>query len=78
VSFLLLLYNKIVSVAKENAHLMEQKSGRESSLSDEETTNYLNRVINELKQKEAEVVGSNPTRSTSFLLYNYGIGLNSI
>jgi hypothetical protein len=48
-----------LSVAKEDAHLMEQKSKRESSLSDEEITNYPNRVINELKQKEAEVVGSN-------------------
>jgi hypothetical protein len=29
-------------------------------------------------QKFAEVVGSNPTRSTSFLLYNYGLGMSSI
>lgn len=43
--------NKIVSVAKENAHLMEQKSGTESSLTDEDITNYLNRVINEVKQE---------------------------
>jgi hypothetical protein len=43
--------NKIVSVAKENAHLMEQKSGTETSLTDEDITNYLNRVINEVKQE---------------------------
>jgi hypothetical protein len=45
------LQNKIVSVAKENAHLMEQKSGTEPSLTDEEIKNYLNRVINEVNQK---------------------------
>ena len=45
------LQNKIISAAKENAQLMEQKSGTEPSLTDEDITNYLNRVINEVKQK---------------------------
>jgi hypothetical protein len=45
------LQNKIVGVAKENAQLMEQKSGTEPSLSDEEITNYINSVINEVQQK---------------------------
>jgi len=45
------LQNKIIAVAKENAQLMEQKSGTEPSLTDEDITNYLNRVINEVKQK---------------------------
>jgi hypothetical protein len=45
------LQNKIMSVAKENAQLMEQKSGTEPSLTDEDITNYLNRIINEVKQK---------------------------
>lgn len=45
------LQNKIVSVAKENAQLMEQKSGTEPSLTDEEIKNYLNRVISEVNQK---------------------------
>ncbi len=31
--------NKIVSVAKENAHLLKQRSGREPSLSDEDIKN---------------------------------------
>jgi hypothetical protein len=31
---------------------MEQESGTESSLTDEDITNYLNRVINEVKQKK--------------------------
>ncbi len=45
------LQNKIVGVAKENAQLMEQKSGTEPYLTDEDITNYLNRVINEVNQK---------------------------
>jgi hypothetical protein len=43
--------NKIISVTKENAQLMEQESGTEPSLSDEEITDYLNRVINEIRRK---------------------------
>lgn len=46
------LQNKIVSVTKENAQLMEQKSGTEPSLTDDDITNYLNQVINEVKQKK--------------------------
>jgi hypothetical protein len=46
------LQNKILSVTKENAQLMEQKSGTEPSLSDEDMTNYLNRIINEVKGKK--------------------------
>jgi hypothetical protein len=45
------LQNKIVSVTKENAELMEQKSGTEPSLTDEDITNYLNRVINERRKR---------------------------
>jgi hypothetical protein len=45
------LQNKIVSVIKENAQLMEQKSGTEPSLTDEDITNYLNRVINEIRRE---------------------------
>lgn len=45
------LQNKIVNIAKENAQLMEQKSGTEPSLTDEEIKNYLNRVITEVSQK---------------------------
>lgn len=46
------LQNKIVSVTKENAQLMEQQSGTEPSLTDDDIRNYLNRVINEVKQKK--------------------------
>jgi hypothetical protein len=46
------LQNKIVSVTKKNAQLMEQESGTEPSLTDDDITNYLNRVINEVKQKK--------------------------
>jgi hypothetical protein len=45
------LQNKIMSIAKENAQVMEQQSGTEPSLTDDDMTNYLNRVINEVKQK---------------------------
>lgn len=45
------LQNKIVSVTKEYAQLLEQQSGTEPSLTDEDITNYLNRVIYEVKQK---------------------------
>ena len=45
------LQNKIIAVAKENAHIMEQQSGTEPSLTDDDITNYLNRVINEVQQK---------------------------
>jgi hypothetical protein len=62
---------------------MEQQSGTEPSLTDDDITNYLNRVISEVKQKKgediaAEVVGSNPTRSIFINLVKYGIELNSI
>jgi hypothetical protein len=64
------IQNKIVSVTKENAQLMGQKSGTEPSLTDDDITNYPNRVINEVKQRREdrtpEVVGSNPTRSIFF------------
>jgi hypothetical protein len=46
------LQNKIVSVTRENAQLMEQQSGTEPSLTDDDITNYLSRVINEAKQKK--------------------------
>jgi hypothetical protein len=46
------LQNKIVSVTKENAQLMEQQSGTKPSLTDKDITNYLNRVIYEVKQKK--------------------------
>jgi hypothetical protein len=59
-----------VSVTKENAQLMGQQSGTEPYLTDDGITNYLNRVINEDKQKSediaAEVVSSTPTRSVSY------------
>jgi hypothetical protein len=45
------LQNKIMNIAKENAQVMEQQSGTEPSLTDDDMTNYLNRVINEVKQK---------------------------
>ena len=64
------IQNKIVSVTKENAQLMGQKSGTEPSLTDDDITNYLNRVINEVKQRREdrtpEVVGPTPTRSISY------------
>jgi hypothetical protein len=64
------MQNKIVSVTKENAQLMGQKSGTEPSLTDDDITNYLNHVINEVKQRREdrtpEVVGSNPTRPIFF------------
>jgi hypothetical protein len=45
------LQNKIVSVTKENAQLMEQKSGIEPSLTEDDIMNYLNRIIYEVKKK---------------------------
>jgi hypothetical protein len=45
------LQNKIVSVTKENAQLMEQKSGTKPSLTDDDIMNYLNLIINEVKEK---------------------------
>jgi hypothetical protein len=45
------LQNKILDVTKENAQMMEQESGTRPSLTDHDITNYLNRVINEVKQK---------------------------
>jgi hypothetical protein len=45
------LQNKIVKVTKENAQVMEQKSGTEPSLTDDEITNYLSQIIDELKEK---------------------------
>ncbi len=68
------MQNKIVSVTKENAQLMEQKSGTEPSLTDDDITNYLNHVTNEVKQRREDrtpevVVGSNlTTRSISFTM----------
>ncbi len=46
------LQNKILSVTKENAQLLEQKSGTEPSLSDDDIMDYLNRIIVEVKEKE--------------------------
>ena len=48
------LQNKIVSITKENAQLMKQQSGTEPSLTDSDITNYLNRVINEVKEKRED------------------------
>jgi hypothetical protein len=48
------MQNKIVSVTKENAQLMGQKSGTEPSLTDDDITNYLNHVINEVKEKRED------------------------
>jgi hypothetical protein len=45
------LQNKILNVTKENAQMMEQESGTGPSLTDDEITNYLNRVVNEVKGK---------------------------
>jgi hypothetical protein len=46
------LQNNIMSLTKENAQLMEQQSGTEPSLTDDDITKYLNRVINEVKEKK--------------------------
>jgi hypothetical protein len=46
------LQKKIVGATKENAELMEQKSGTEPSLTDDDITNYLNHVVNEVKEKK--------------------------
>jgi hypothetical protein len=45
------LQNKIMKVTKENAQIMEQESGTEPSLTDDDITNYLNKIINEVKEK---------------------------
>jgi hypothetical protein len=45
------LQNKIMTVTKENAELMEQKSGTESSLTDEDITSYLKHVITEIRRE---------------------------
>ena len=46
------MQDKIVSVTKENAQLMGQKSETEPSLTEDGITNYLNRVINAVKQEK--------------------------
>jgi hypothetical protein len=46
------LQNNIMSLTKENAQRMEQQSGTEPSLTDDDITKYLNRVINEVKEKK--------------------------
>ena len=39
-------------VTKENAELRELKNGTEPSVTDDDITNYLNQVINEVKEKK--------------------------
>jgi hypothetical protein len=46
------LQNKIISVTKKNAQVMEQKSGTQPSLTDDDMMNYIVRVINEVNRKE--------------------------
>jgi hypothetical protein len=57
-------------VIKENVQLMGQKSGIEVSLTDDDIINYLNHVLNEVKQKrEDRYLGrgfKSTTRSISF------------
>jgi hypothetical protein len=72
------LQNKIMRVAKENAQIMEQKSGTEPSLTDEEITNYQNRVIDEVKQKGSLGRGFKSHQSTFTNLVEYGIELSLI
>jgi hypothetical protein len=46
------LQNKIISVTKKNAHVMEQESGTQPSLTDDDIMNYIVRVIDEVNPKE--------------------------
>jgi len=46
------MQNKIMTVTKENAQVMEQQSGTEPSLTDDDMLNYLDRIINEVKRKQ--------------------------
>jgi hypothetical protein len=46
------LQNKIVSVTRKNAQLMEQESGTQPSLTDDDMINYIVRVISEVNRNE--------------------------
>ncbi len=46
------LQNKIMSVTKENAHVMERESGTQPSLTDEDMTSYIERILHEMKKNK--------------------------
>ena len=46
------LQNKIITVTKENAHIMQQESGTQPSLTDEDMTSYIEHILDEIKQKK--------------------------
>lgn len=53
------LQNKIISVTKENAHIMEQESGTQPSLTDDDMTSYIELIFNEIEQKKDKTFADN-------------------